>query len=134
MQPKDNVGLVRRLSQSFNERRFDDLEGTVLSPALVYRHSGRESGLSRWMKDSKACVMSFPDAKEVIEQVSEEGDRVSITFRFQGTHLGALGQAEPTGRKFDVAGKATYRIMDNLIVEATEEVDEGALAEQLGLK
>ena len=85
------------------------------------------------MKVSKECVSSFPDAREVIENVTEDGDRVTITFRFQGTHLGPLGQADATGRKFDVAGKATYRIMDNLIVEATEQVDEEAMAQQLGL-
>ena len=134
MAAEQNVELVRRLSRSFNERRFDDLEGTVFSPALVYRHNGREDGLKRWMKDSKDCVVSFPDAKEVIEEITPDGDRVSIAFRFQGTHLGPLGQTEPTGMKFDVAGKATYRIMDNLIVEATEQVDEDALMRQLGLK
>jgi predicted ester cyclase len=93
-----------------------------------------EDGLKRWMKDSKGCVASFPDAKEVIEDVSEDGDRVTITFRFQGTHLGPLGPAEATGRKFDVGGTATYRIMDNLIVEATEQVDDDALMQQLRLK
>jgi predicted ester cyclase len=134
MPSEDNVKLVRRLSQFFNERRFDELEGTVFSPALVYRHNGREADLMRWMKDSKECVISFPDAKEVIENVTEDGDRVSITFRFQGTHLGPVGHSEATGRKFDVAGTATYRIMHNLIVEATEQVDEDALAQQLGLK
>ena len=133
MSAEQNVELVRRLSRSFNERRFDELEGTVFSPALVYRHNGREDGLKRWMKDSKGCVVSFPDAKEVIEGVSEDGDRITITFRFQGTHLGPLGPAEATGRKFDVGGTATYRIMDNLIVEATEQVDEDALLRQLGL-
>ena len=80
MQSEDKVTLVLRLSQSFNERRFDDLEGTIFSPALVYRHNGREDDLARWMKDSKACAISFPDAKEVIEKVTAEGDRVSITF------------------------------------------------------
>jgi len=133
MPSEDNVKLVRRLSQFFNERRFDELEGTVFSPALVYRYNGREEGLRYWMKVSKECVISFPDAKEVIEKVTEDGDRVSITFRFQGTHLGLLGHSEATGRKFDVAGTATYRIMDNLIVEATEQVDEEALGKQLGL-
>jgi len=134
MPAEDNVKLVRRLSQSFNERRLDELGGTVLSPALVYWHNGRESDLKRWMKDTKECIISFPDAREVIENMTEDGDRVTITFRFQGTHLGPLGQAEATGRKFDVAGTATYRVMDNLIVEATEQVDEDALAQQLGLK
>lgn len=133
MSAEQNMELVRRLARSFNERRFDELEGTVFSPALVYKHSGREDDLKRWMKDSKDCVASFPDAQEVIEKETAEGDRVSITFRFQGTHLGPMGHAEPTGRKFDVSGTATYRIMDNLIVEATEQVDEEALEKQLGL-
>ena len=129
----DNEKLVRQLSQFFNERRFDELEGTIFSPALVYRHNGREADLKRWMKDSKECVISFPDAKEVIESAIEDGDQVSVTFRFQGTHLGPLGRALATGRRFDVAGNATYRILDNLIVEAAEQVDEDALAQQLGL-
>ena len=133
MGAEDNVKLVRRLSQFFNERRFDELEGTIFSPALVYRHNGREADLKRWMKDSKECVTSFPDAKEVIEKVAADGDTVSVAFRFQGTHLGPLGRADATGRNFDVAGAATYRIMDNLIVEATEQVDEEDLAKQLGL-
>jgi len=125
--------LVRRLSRSFNERRFDEIEATIFSPALVYQHNGREDGLKRWLKDSKGCVASFPDAREVIQSLTVDGDTVSVTFRFQGTHLGPLGPTGPTGREFDVEGTATYRVMDGLIVEARENIDDEALGMQLGL-
>ena len=128
-----NVELVHRLFAAFNDRRFEGLEGTIFSPALVYRNNGRESDLQGWLSDSKDCVVAFPDARIVAGVESVEGDHVTAHYRFQGTHLGPLGKHPATLRSFDVAGRSTFRIMDGLIVEDSDQVDEIDLSRQLGL-
>ena len=133
MSDQDPKEVVRRLFQAFNDRQFDRLEGTVFSPALVYRHNGREADLKRWIRDSGDCIASFPDAQMIPEEQIESGDRVTTRFRFRGTQPGPGGRDVPGGKKFDVAGSAISRIMDGLIVEETEQVDEKALGRQLGL-
>jgi predicted ester cyclase len=133
MSSDHNVELVHRLFAAFNDRRFEGLEGTIFSPALVYRNNGRESDLQGWIRDSKDCVVAFPDAKIVAGAETVVGDRVTVRFRFQGTHLGPLGTHPATSRTFDVAGTSTFRIMDGLIVEDSDQVDEGDLSRQLGL-
>jgi predicted ester cyclase len=133
MATNENLELVHRLFEAFNERRFDQLEGTIFSPALVYRNNGRESDLKGWIRDSRSCVLAFPDARIVPGEESVQGDRVTAHFRFQGTHLGPLGDQPASSRSFDVAGTSTFRIMDGLIVEDTDQVDETDLGRQLGL-
>lgn len=133
MPGENNKELARQLFKAFNERSFDGLEGTILSPALVYKHHGQESDLSRWLKDARACVESFPDARITIESEQTSGDQLTVHYRFKGTHLGPLGRAQPTGKTFDVAARSIFRILDGLIVEDDDFVDEDALAAQLGL-
>lgn len=133
MADESNIQVVRKLFEAFNERRFDDLEGTVLSPALIWRHHGRESDLAHWIRDARNCVVSFPDAELVIESEQPDGDRVTVTFRFRGTHLGPFAGAAPSGHAFNIAGTSTFRILDGLIVEDDEHLDEEALVRQLAL-
>ena len=133
MADESNIQVVRKLFEAFNERRFDDLEGTVFSPALVWRHHGKESDLLRWIRDARSCVVSFPDAELVLQSERADGDRVKVTFRFRGTHLGLFAGAAPSGHAFDIAGSSTLRILDGLIVEDDEHLDEEALIRQLAL-
>jgi predicted ester cyclase len=133
MSDERNAEMVHRLFQAFNERRFDDLEGTLLSPALVWRHHGQESDIRHWIRDAKDCVISFPDAKLDIETERTIADQVTVTFRLRGTHLGPFGESPPSGRSFDIPGTSTFRILDGLIVEDEEHLDEEALVQQLAL-
>lgn len=133
MSAEKNRELARQLFRAFNERKFEGLEGTVLSPALVYRHHGKEADLRRWLRDARECVASFPDARILIESEQASGDQLTVYYRFKGTHLGPLGKAQPTGRAFDVPARSIFRMLDGLIVEDDDFVDEEALAAQLGL-
>lgn len=133
MSAEKNMEIARQLFRAFNERKFEGLEGTVLSPALVYKHHGKESDLTRWFRDARECVASFPDARITIESEQASGDQLTVHYRFRGTHLGPLGRAQPTGRTFDVAARSIFRMLDGLIVEDDDFVDEEALASQLGL-
>ncbi len=134
MSAEENKEVVQRMIEAFNQRQFDDLEGTVFSPALVYKHNGREADLKQWIQDAKDCVMSFPDAQIIGGEETTSSDRVTASFRFQGTHLGPFRRALPNGRKFDVSGTAAFRIMDGLIVEYFEQIDDAALFQQIGLR
>ena len=58
---------------------------------------------------------------------------LNVRCRLLRLHEGPK-QAVRSYRALKGAVAATYRIMDDLIVEATEQVDEDALAQQLGLK
>jgi predicted ester cyclase len=133
MSAEKNMELARQLFRAFNERKFEGLEGTLLSPALVYKHHGQESDLRHWLRDARECVASFPDARITIESEQASGDQVTVHYRFKGTHLGPLGKAQATGRAFDVPARSIFRMLDGLIVEDDDFVDEDALAAQLGL-
>jgi predicted ester cyclase len=133
MSAEQNKQIVQRLFNAFNEHQFENLEGIVLSPALIYTNNGKQSGLRQWLQDEQDCVISFPDIKAAVENLLAKGDQVVAQFRLQGTHLGPLGRVRPTRQKFDVKGTATFRIQDNLIVEEIEQLDEKDLLKQLGL-
>ena len=78
--------------------------------------------------------MSFPDAQIIGGEETASSDRVTASFRFQGTNLVPFRRALPNGRKFDVSVTAAIRIMDGLIVEYLEQIDDAALLQQIGLR
>jgi predicted ester cyclase len=75
---------------------------------------------------------TFPDARETIEDLIAEGDRVAARHRFTGTQLGPLGRLLPTGRRLTADYLAIYRLVDGLVVEAWVEWDNLAGLVQLG--
>ena len=75
---------------------------------------------------------AFPDARETIEDLIAEGDRVAVRHRFTGTQLGPLGRLPPSGRRLTADYLVVYRLVDGVVVEAWAEWDNLAGLVQLG--
>lgn len=51
---------------------------------------------------------AFPDQTFAIQHLVEDGDAVVMTWQWQATHLGAVGEFLPTGRTITMSGATVY--------------------------
>jgi predicted ester cyclase len=79
-----------------------------------------------------ALRAAFPDLHYIIEDIIATPDYVVARVRMHGTHLGALGELQPTGRSIDVLQINIERFENGRIVEHWRVTDELALMRELG--
>lgn len=74
---------------------------------------------------------AFPDLRIVVEDVSAEGDTVSVTSAVTGTHQGRFMGVEPTSRTVTGTRVDTFRVTEGKIVESWHDFDAHDLVHQL---
>ena len=79
-----------------------------------------------------ALWAAFPDLHYTIEDIIATPDYVVARVRMQGTHLGQLGDLQPTGRSIDVLQINIERFQAGRIVKHWRVTDELGLMKQLG--
>lgn len=130
-----NKTLIREFVEAVNRKdwqRFDEL----VAPEFV-RHSStfgqsnvsnRETLREYLMAESK----TFPDARETINFLVAEGDKVTVHSHCHATQRGPMGSLPATGRTLSSNFISIYRIANGRIVEAWAEWDALAGLIQLG--
>jgi steroid delta-isomerase-like uncharacterized protein len=74
---------------------------------------------------------AFPDLHVVTEDLVEEGDRVALRWKAQGTHRGDLMGLAPTGKRVTLTGIEILRLNGGKIVERWAEDNGQAVLAQL---
>jgi len=126
MSTEENKALVREFVEAINHqdwRRFDDL----IAQDFV-RHSstfGQSQVCSRnQLRDYLVGEFrTFPDARETINFLVAEGDKVVVHSHCQATQHGPLGSFPASGKTLSAEFISIYRIADGRIVEAWAEWD-----------
>ena len=81
---------------------------------------------------ASAFRAAFPDLRFDVELVIAEGDYVAARWAASGTHTGAWGAVEPTGRSVAFTGVNIFRFEGGRVVEIWNHRDDLGLQEQLG--
>lgn len=76
---------------------------------------------------------AFPDIHFTLDNLVSEADKVTVQYRFKGTHEGKFLGLPPTHNTIDVGGILIARIMNNQIESAWSVFDSGDLMKQLGI-
>ena len=128
--------LVEGVFDAMNQRDLDRLDETVASGFV--RHCEATPGLEVQSLDDfkaflRADAASFPDNVQTLTHIAADGDLIGIFATYEGTHLGPLGQFEPTGKraKFDFAGM--FKVADGKLSEFWITWDNLTILTQLGL-
>ena len=131
-----NKRIVRAFVDAVNARDWDALDHLV-SPEFV-RHSDAagEPGVRsrddlKWFLRNEC--LTFPDARETVEALVAEGDRVAARHQLTGAQTGPFGDHPPTGRPVRVRFLAVYRLEAGRLVEAWAEWDNLAVFAQMGI-
>lgn len=99
-------------------------DGTARPHAVT---SGRE-GLKKRVTLFRTA---FPDILFTVAELIGEGESVAARYQFEGTHLGAFGDLEATGRTMRVTGALVAHFRDGQIYEAFSAFDSGDIIRQL---
>ena len=136
MPPIENKALVRR----FYEEAWDQGRLGVIDEVFAdnyRRHDLRPTqpapgleGMKRITADFRAA---FPDLRFEVEIVIAEGEFVASRWTATGTHTGAWGAVEPTGRHATFSGVNIFRFENGKVVEIWNHRDDLGLMEQVGV-
>ncbi len=88
--------------------------------SLSYKDHGSlgESTLDQISQFNCALAKGFPDFKFTIEDMVGENDKVSVRYRFDGTHLGEYMDIPPTGKKVFIKNQGIFLIKDGKLEES----------------
>ena len=82
---------------------------------------------------ASAFRAAFPDVRFDVEIVIAEGDYVAARWTASGTHRGAWGDVEPTGRSVTFSGVNIFRLENGRVAELWNHRDDLGLQQQLGV-
>jgi steroid delta-isomerase-like uncharacterized protein len=133
--PSGNKALVRR----FYEEAWANGELDVIDEVFAHdyvRHDLRSTqalpgpeGMKRITADFRAA---FADLRLEAEIVIAEDEFVAARWTASGTHLGAWGAIEPTGRSATFSGVNIFRLENGKVAEIWNHRDDLGLMEQVG--
>ena len=79
-----------------------------------------------------ALLPAFPDMELPLEDFVAEGEKVLVRLRVKGTHTGAFGELQATGRKIDIDVLDLFHLRDGMLVEHWALLDNLGMLKQLG--
>jgi predicted ester cyclase len=124
--------IVREHMDSENDLEFERTLATFKHPRYELYGNGTifdgPEEVSQYYWNSRAA---FPDQRNEIIEVHHTDDAVIVEFWLMGTHLGALGDLEPTGRSFRVRMTAFFIFEGEGLVNERVYFDSAAIRRQL---
>ena len=122
---KSNKLIVTEFIQATNNRDWNKFEDLV-SVDFV-RHSSSDSVIIDSREKLKEFhqreLLTFPDIKETILLLIQEGDYVAARLNFQGTQAGAMGPFPATGNKLNADFNCIFKLTEGKISESWVEYD-----------
>jgi|SRR5215212_8166514 steroid delta-isomerase-like uncharacterized protein len=133
MSTEENKALVRRFVEEFwnggNTAAADEL---MAIDAAIHMPTGEVVDLDGLKSFAATWREAFPDWHSTFEELIAEGDGVAERWTGRGTHRGELRGIPPTGKRVEVPGSVSYRILGGKIVEFRGQLDMMGLMQQLG--
>jgi len=127
--------IVSEFVAAVNDQDWTALERLVAPDFVRHSVAGGEPAVgsrSQLIEFLGGEYLAFPDARETILDILEDGDRVAVRMRFEGRQSGPLAAYPPTGKEVKSTYLAIYRIQDERIVEAWAEWDNLSTLRSLG--
>ena len=127
-----NKEIVRRFSDELWGQGNLAAADQILSVDLIEHNPlpGQPPGREGHKQVVALFRSAFPDLHVVTEDLVEEGDRVALRWKAEGTHRGDLMGLAPTGKRVTLTGIEILRINGGKIVERwAEDNGQAALAQ-----
>lgn len=107
-----------------------------VSPDIVMHHPSSPQPVAGFEAVKGLLSMfrnGFPDFKMSVEDVVDDGDKVTVLWRARGTHDRDLFGIPPTGKQINVQGISLLRFADGKVVEDWVAEDSLGMMQQLGV-
>jgi predicted ester cyclase len=133
-----NKQTVRRIvAEGVNRANLEVFREAVTEDYV--RHSQASTGMEE-IRGAEAFLQflewnytAFPDWHEEIEVILAENDLVAYVTTGTGTHVGPMGEVQPTGRQIRLHNFVVHRFEGGKIAETWVGWDNLAALKQLGL-
>jgi predicted ester cyclase len=130
---EQNKAVVRQLyEEMFTHGRYE-LQGQVFAKGCPVHFGNRNITLQEAVAEGKGLRSAAPDLVMSINQISANGDMVTVSWTARGTHTHPGAGFKPTGKRFAVQGRSEFKVVNGKIVEAFNEEYRPELFRQLGV-
>ena len=134
MSVQENKALMQRvIEEGWNARNPAAFDSLIGEGFVSHAPNGEFEGLDGYKQLYDIYVSAFPDCRFTIDQLVGEGEMVSLSYTFNGTHTGPLQEVPPTGKRVSTRGVSVCRVVDGQSVQEHVVWDGLGLLQQLGL-
>ena len=131
--PQQNQANARKVfEEMISGGRYGEVN-QVFDPSCKVHFGNRTLGLQQAVAEGKGWKSAAPDLVMRAEQVSSNGDKVTISWSGQGTHTGRGLGHPPTGKQFSLRNKTVFEFRNGKIVEVWNSEYRPQLYRQLGI-
>ena len=135
MNPEEMKAVAVKAIEAFNDpaRRDDYFETLYDDDVVLHGYTPEPLTPKAVVKEFYAAIFAgFPDARVKVEQLLVDGDRLTIGFRFAGTHDGTFMGVPASGQAVDVPGITILRFAGGRCAERWSVADFLSLLVQVG--
>lgn len=119
--------------ESWKDRLWELFEELVHPDIILHGIPGLTQGYRPWYERFVSVGQNFPDGLSTIDVLTAEGDKGTMVWTWEGTHVREVMGAAPTGKKVRVQAVMVQRVKNGKIVEHWVGFDSMRWLEQLGL-
>ena len=131
--PELNKATARRvLEEVYSQGRFGEVN-QIYAPNCKVSFGGRSESLEQAVSEARGWKSAAPDLVMTVNQVSANGDVVTVSWTAHGTHSSQGNNLKATGKRFNVRGQTQFRFANGKIVEANTNEYRQELFRQLGV-
>jgi predicted ester cyclase len=131
--PEQNKVLARRVFDDLlTQGRYGEVNSIYESNATVH-FGNRTESLGEAVDEGRGWRNAAPDLVMSAEQITADGDMVTVNWVARGTHTGNGHGLKPTGKHFMVRGRSQFKIVNGRIAEAWNSEYRDDLFHQLGV-
>src|SRR5215469_1101227 len=133
VQAERNKVPVRQLYQElFTQGRYEMI-GNVFARQCPVHFGSRNVRLEQAIAEGKGWRSAAPDLVMTVNEITVNGDMVSVVWTAKGTHTGQGNGLKPTGRRVSMRSNSRFRVVNGRIVEAWNQEYRPELYRQLGV-
>ncbi len=135
MQATQNTSYEHRWIDGLNRGDISSADDAFAANCVIHINGSPKPdlGLADFKEMLKGMLSAFPDLKFTIEDQVIAGDKYTTQWTAKGTHTGALGDIQPTGKPIQISGLILDRVVEDRVVERWEQWDQTSMLQQIGL-
>ncbi|HKF21709.1 MAG TPA: ester cyclase [Candidatus Angelobacter sp.] len=132
--PEQHKVVVRRVFEElFSQGRYESINEIYLPNCQVHTR-GRNQGLQEAVAEGKGWRNAAPNLVMTVNQISVQGDIVTVSWTARGTHTGRGNDlVKPTGKPILIHGTSRFRMANGKIAEVWNDYDRNEIYRQVGV-
>lgn len=133
--PSGNKALIRRLFAEVWNKGNLRVAGEIFSYDYIMHDPNikHEPGIQSYEHHVTQVRATFPDIKFTIEDLVEEGNKVVVRWKAEGTHKAEFLGVPDTGKRVTVTGVTVTRISGGKVAESWANWNALGVMQQLGV-